>query len=56
LASAVALGSEALQSVLPSRQSDLRDVFSNLAGVGLGLAFSRWRWRQQFRQAGAASQ
>ena len=55
-ASAVAVGSEALQSVLPSRQSDLRDVFSNLAGVGLGLAFSRWHWRQQFRQGGAAPQ
>jgi hypothetical protein len=56
LASAVALASEALQSVLPSRQSDLRDAFSNLAGVGLGLAFSRWRWRHQFRQGGAAPQ
>lgn len=56
LASAVAAGSEALQSVLPSRQSDLRDVFSNLAGVGLGLAFSRWHWRQRFRRGGAASQ
>jgi VanZ family protein len=56
LASAVALGSEAMQSVLPSRQSDVRDVFSNLAGVGLGVAFSRWRWRQRFRKPGAASQ
>jgi VanZ family protein len=50
------MGSEAMQSVLPSRQSDLRDVFSNLAGVGLGVAFSRWRWRQRFREARAASQ
>lgn len=48
---AVALGSEALQGLQPSRQVDARDAFSNVAGVGLGLAFARWRWRQRFARA-----
>jgi hypothetical protein len=43
-----ALGSEGLQALQPSRFVDARDAFSNLAGVGLGLAFGRWRWRDQF--------
>lgn len=47
----VAVGSEAAQALQPSREVDLRDVFSNLAGVGLGLAFARWRWRAWFAKA-----
>ena len=47
----VALGSEAAQALQPSREVDLRDAFSNLAGVGLGLAIARWRWRARFARA-----
>lgn len=44
----VALGSENLQSLQPTRRVDPLDAFSNVAGVGLGLAYGRWRWRTRF--------
>ena len=47
----VAVGSEAAQALQPSREVDLRDVFSNLSGVGLGLAIVRWRWHAKFAKA-----
>lgn len=47
----VALGSEAAQALQPSREVDLRDAFSNLAGVGLGLAIARWRCRTRFAKS-----
>ena len=48
LAIIAALASEALQLMQPSRQIDVVDVFSNMAGCGLGLAAVRWRWRATF--------
>lgn len=48
LGACAALGSEAMQALQPSRYVDARDLFSNLAGVWLGLAFGRWCWRRQF--------
>ena len=47
----VALGSESLQSLQPTRLVDPVDAFSNVAGVGLGLAYGRWRWRARFANA-----
>lgn len=50
-AMSVALASEAAQALQPSRQVDALDAFSNMAGVGLGLAFGRWCWRARFADA-----
>lgn len=51
LAMSVAIGSEVAQVLQPSRHVDAVDAFSNMAGVGLGLAFGRWYWRARFADA-----